>query len=485
MAKNKVSFDDFYSGMYQERWPVLKAALLSEDEDASPSLSESSDFESLERSARVVDLFTQLIGESPSLESKVPKALKALPEFEDALNAAPEMEEQHLISWRNKIIEVAETQGLRMPEDGAYAIDEMIGRARCLLMDHRFAHCGGFSHRHNIGIIGPRASGKSTFLRVLTEEIVVDLAASGEWKKTFVFILDFGAIRPIIESFVEFYHAVVALIIQQMQWQRPHFTKHMRMIQKYFESVTELRNPPVFTKAFIFDPETRDLALALQSVADRLSASWNDSYGLSKWIENVLQLPGRIAKAFGFKKSLVIFDHFETADVTFDGHGSPFKNSDEFVYLIDLLKTATKNTNFIIACRDQERFYTLLPSMTNDNWTNLNDYIELVTMIGMVPNPSEEKQFFVDMAGSNVPLVLTVRDCGGVPSYLKLWTELNEMCDELESGEGDTTELQLFLNAQMQHVLQVLFVTSEGVSEDDFEIEDVRRKATTARKLHV
>ena len=37
MAKNKVSFDDFYSEMYQERWPALKAALLSEDEDkASP-----------------------------------------------------------------------------------------------------------------------------------------------------------------------------------------------------------------------------------------------------------------------------------------------------------------------------------------------------------------------------------------------------------------------------------------------------------------
>ena len=447
------------------------------------NLDESSDFEALEKSAALIDAFTQLLGKT-SIERKVPKATDALPEFAESLNLLPTMEEQQMTIWQQRLLQIAEMQGLGPLGDDLFGVDDMIGSARSLLVDHRFTHGYGFNHRHNIGIIGPRGSGKSTFLRIVAEEAILDLAATGEWKKTFVFILDWAKICSHVENLIEFYQAMVAVTLQQLQWQRPHFSKYLKMIQKHFESVTSLKRPPVLPKTFSYNSETKELALGLQKLTARLSASWNDPAGLTNWVNNIVTFPDQIAKAFGFKTSLLIFDHVDMMDITLSGIESPFQESEEFVYVIDVVKFAARNANFIMACQDQEKFYTILPSMTDDPRSNINDYIRLVSMIGLVPDPHEDKQFYVDIKGFNVPLVITTHHCGGIPAYLHIWDGLNELYErtQAEDGDEDPDELKLLMNVHMEQAIQVLFKWTVNIEEDEFQVTEVRRKAKKSQE---
>ena len=470
----------------QDNGPDADVQEQDQEQQQNTELDESSDFEALEKSAALIDAFTQLLGKT-SLERKVSKATDALPEFAESLNLLPTMEEQQMTMWQHRILEVAETQGLAQLEEDMFGINEMIGRARCLLVDHRFTHNCGFGHRYNIGIIGPRGSGKSTFLRIMTEEAILDLAATGEWKKTFVFILNCARICSHVENYIEFYEAIVAVTFQQLQWQKPHMGKHMKMLQKHFESVTRLKRPPVLPKAFAYNADTKEIAQKLQSITARLSSCWNSKTGLTNWIDNVVTFPDQIGKAFGFRKSLLILDHFDMIDVTLAGIESPFQESEEFVYVIDVVKFAARNANYIVACQDQQRFYTTLPSMTDDPRSNLNDYIHLVSMIGLIPDPHEDKQFYVDIRGFNVPLLLTTHHCGGIPAYLHIWDQLNELYERTQEndGEEDADELKLLMNVHMEQAIQILFRWTIDIEEDEFQVTDVRRKSKKSQEKSV
>ena len=190
------------------------------------------------------------------------------------------------------------------------------------------------------------------------------------------------------------------------------------------------------------------------------------------WVTNVLTLPNEMAKAFGFTKTISILDHVDTADVMISGRPEPFTESRDILCLIDIVKFVAMNDNYIMACQDQSRFYATLPSLSDDTNCNLIDYIELVSMIGIVPY-ADDRQFMVEFAPDRLLYTLTVDACGCIPSYLQLWEELNRLYDEMELKEDDEVkeEERLIFNSHMQHAMQILF----GQAGDAFEVMSARR----------
>ena len=424
------------------------------------------------------DMFKVLLGDT-SIETKIEDGLETLPRFKEVLKTLPSMEGQQGTMWFEKALEFASTQGLESLGDDAFYIDDMIGHARAVLVDRRFNTGTSFSHRHNIGVIGPRQSGKSVFLRVLADEILVDLAATDEWKKTFVFIADLAPVCSLAHDFAEFYNAIVALTFKQLEWQRPHFAKHLKMIQAYFSSIPFLACPPKFTKAFVVEEETRALALKLQKIADTLSALWHDPSGLVQWITNVVTFPSTIAKAFDFTKTLTILDHFDACDVSIVGHPDVFEDSKEVVFLADIFKFVLRIENFILACQDQERFYSILPAISGDENCCLKDHIELVSTIGLVPEQDDARQFLVSFTGETSGYPFTIDACGGVPFFLQIWEELNKMFDDVESDDGDKAEKQISMNAYMQEFMKILFQINTG--DQPFEVTSITRTNRKAK----
>ena len=447
----------------------------SEEKPVKPQRSPGTTHPEIIKAENMDDMFQLLVGES-SIQGKIDNALESLPRYKDALKALPSMEIQQGTEWFEKLLEFAGSQGIEHYGEDTYGIDDMIGHARCLLVDRRFNTGTSFSHRHNIGVIGPRQSGKSTFLSALTEEVLVDLAATDEWKKTFVFIADLNRVCALANDYAEFYHAIVALTCKLLEWQRPHFSKYLGMIQNYFNSITSLNCPPKFSKAFVVSEETRPLSISLQRIADQLSAVWHDPHGLVPWLTSVIAFPSAIAKAFEFRKTLTIMDHFDASDVVVTGSPDRFEDSKEVVFLADVFKFVTKNDNFILACQDQSHFYSILPSISGDVNCTLSD-IELVSTIGLVPNQGDNRQFLVSFTGETSGYPFTVEACGGVPFFLQIWEELHKMYDEVENGDGDSDEKQIQMNAYMQEFMKVLFQITTG--DEKFEVLSITR---TTRK---
>ena len=447
----------------------------SEEKPVRPQRSPGATHPEIIKAENMDDMFQLLVGES-SIQGKIENAFENLPRYKDALKALPSMEIQHGTEWFEKLLEFAGSQGIEHYGDDTYGIDDMIGNARALLVDRRFNTGTSFSHRHNIGVIGPRQSGKSTFLSILTEEVLVDLAATDEWKKTFVFIADLNRVCALANDYAEFYHAIVALTCKLLEWQRPHFSKYLGMIQNYFNSITSLNCAPKFSKAFVVSEETRALSINLQKIADQLAGVWHDPNGLVSWLTSVISFPSAIAKAFDFRKTLTILDHFDASDVVVTGSPDRFEDSKEVAFLADVFKFVTKNDNFILACQDQSHFYSILPSISGDVNCTLSD-IELVSTIGLVPSQGDNRQFLVSFTGETSGYPFTVEACGGIPYFLQIWEELHKLYDEVEKGDGDSDEKQIQMNAYMQEFMKILFQITTG--EEKFEVLSITR---TTRK---
>jgi hypothetical protein len=371
--------------------------------------------------------------------------LEQLPESSDALKQLPFWEQQQLLWWYQRVL----AQELPELDDSSYGVNEMIGQARCLLLEHRLS----VSHRLNIGILGPKLSGKSTFLRVLYNELLLELIATETWKKTFVLVLDFASVAAFVANFVECYRTIVSATFRELRWQRPQLAPHLPIIQAYFESIPLQEYVPPIEKLLRRDELKKPLAADLQGFANELFKVWHQPDALLSWLGNVFLFPRHIAEILGFTKVIVVIDHFDAADVTLIPESTPFPDSPTSISLYDVLKVLLSSVNYIVAAQNESDFCGLLPSGTPELNIDLGGTISLCSTVGLIaPCPDESEQFILTFADDPAPFTLTAAMCGGAPGYLRLWNEFAELASEVESDEDE-----LILLASAQELLGLLF----------------------------
>jgi hypothetical protein len=88
------------------------------------------------------------------------------------------------------------------------------------ITSHRFVAGDNCTHSFNLGIIGPRKSGKSTLLQLYCEQVSLELAAGGDWKHVFMFILDIKDFMPFVHDFEGFYLMLIGALCEQIAFQR-------------------------------------------------------------------------------------------------------------------------------------------------------------------------------------------------------------------------------------------------------------------------
>jgi hypothetical protein len=408
------------------------------------------------------------------VQDALPNAVDSVPAFEDLLTNLPGLEQHQIVRWHQAALAMMAEQGFAPLTPTLLALDEVIAQSRAFLGSHRFPSICGSGYRLNVAIVGPRQSGKSTFLRVLSEEILVDLIVTEEWKKTFVFLLDCKSLVASIDV-VTLYRTIVSMTFRQCHWQAPNLIPHLRMIQGHFESVVTFQNPPQFPRSFTIDDSTRVIAAALHQVGVRLSALWNNPTALLGWLEAVFLFPTEIATVFGFKKSLLLFDHFDLIDFPMFGSPLHFTESPAHVSLPDIIKRVMSRTNFVVSCQDEERFYSLFPSVTKGVESDFQvELISLVDVLHQVDN--EDKQFNLELEGGLVPFVFTVDMSGGIPAYVQVWSEVNAVWDTIASNEGgDTGEPEAILAGRLEELMGMLFVQEQ---DDNLRLEITRCRRT-------
>ena len=311
----------------------------------------------------------------------------------------------------------------------------MIGHARCTIIDHRFISVSGAFYRFNIAITGPKQSGKTTFFKVLTNEVIIDLISTDEWKKTFLFFFDASAILHNIVDVLSLYTSFIDLIFDFLLWQKPIFSSFIPIIKKQFKYVVELKQPPVFPKSFANNEATSKIGLELQEILNRLSSVWNDDKSLSPWVTNIFLLPLHISKIFGFNQMIYFIENLDVLDFEVSpSDTSNFCNSQESVNYFAVLEFVLSNSNFVV---DSDKLKSA----------------EFITTIDLMrPTKYQNNQFIIELEDVEEKLILNAESCGGVPAFISDWNEINDDCDNVVGNEDEDqkfmiiSKLQLFTN---------------------------------------
>jgi hypothetical protein len=293
------------------------------------------------------------------------------------------------------------------------------------------------------------------------QQLLLDLLASGAWKRTFVFGVD---VAQISTDPLGLYRSIVGLVFKFIAAQLPLAAPHTVALVGTFEAV--VGGTPLLPKSFCTSPDFRPLVPALRRLLGTFSELFRGGRPLAEWVSHTLRLPTLVADVFGFRNCIFVVDHLDLADVTLSDC-PPFDNEGMNVLVIEHFKEAMSGASFIAACRDLRAIANLFPAVAEEG-TDLTEGLRVVLTLDIAA-PKDAVNEFVIILDDDVEfqLVLTAKHFGGCPAFLKWWKEMNEYADLIDkatANQGDVDELRLFLNGLAGNVVKQLFVTPDGAA---------------------
>ena len=377
------------------------------------------------------DLFSKIVGESNVDAPKMWEAVKHLrKERRESLPMFANMNDLEMTSlcdWMTHGLSTLESIHLPRVTDEYFAYNSLVTKARNVIAQHRKAMPGGTCYHFRIGIVGPPRSGKSSFLSLLGEELMCDLLVTDSFKRTFIMILDCSQLSPLVNDEKQFYHAVVQTTIHCLRWQAPHLRGKLDMLQKFFESVTDVVRYPRFPGSYSNASDDKVCKGRYQKIANDLCDLWRDERRKSGWYMAVSMFPTFLAQAVGFKNVVFLIDHFDEIDVDAPTNGH-FSNARDRVALSDIMKLTLQQNNFIVSCRNEQKLYNVLATseIVPGFFCDATAGIEYITSdIGdECPCQGDKTVFALEIAGQDETLEVYRDDLGNYPAYVRHWKHL-------------------------------------------------------------
>ncbi|OHT02614.1 hypothetical protein TRFO_07027 [Tritrichomonas foetus] len=347
---------------------------------------------------------------------------------------------------------------------GLFLENEIHEYVKKVVLGHRFISGNGALHRLNIGIIGPTKSGKSTLLYLLSQELLLDLIVCDDWKKSFIFPMNFNQIASKIEKYKEFYLEMIQNICFALVKQKPTLQKWISSIKKYYESLIDKPIPLILSKSCMINKYILNIQNKLMEVGSFVNNAWNTPSGFEWWYTLIFELPSLISSVLGFEKTIYIIDNLEKCDLTLEPH-KPFNSTSQVVILSEHVKNALSRNDYIFACHNMEYMYSMLPSIDNDG-IDLFSTTDFVTTNGISTDIVEnDPPLLMILDTEELPFVMKGCDCDGVPNYILLWKDLNQMIDEMEGMKEETDEFDdahYFAVSHAQAMLNHMFFDEDA-----------------------
>ncbi|KAK8860942.1 hypothetical protein M9Y10_012634 [Tritrichomonas musculus] len=369
----------------------------------------------------------------------------------------------------------------------------------------------GACYHFNHAIVGPRQSGKSTFLSFLAHELLFELVATESIKKYFIVNFDLSKCIMHVHNPELFFHDVVDITMRSLQWNCPCYTPYIHSLTSFFKSITDdsneidpdsfTRQPPFVPPAFKLNPDFQYVASSFQSIANQMTTLWNNDEKYMEWMLRVLLFPESIAKAAGIKQMIYFVDDIELTDVELESsNGNHFKAFNGCIFLADLFKLVLSNGNFFVSCQNQDDFYKFIVPISDD--LGPSEFLKKIKMLSTLnliniskqnQNQEEETEnlyldkvisvFIDDDDDDEIPINFSVNHTGGIPIFVFLWKEINQLFDEFEQceeGSEEFHELYLTIINQASELLIRLFLTQDGENiPESLDIRDVKRSSSS------
>jgi hypothetical protein len=385
--------------------------------------------------------------------------------------------------WRyhDEIIKIVQQEGFYAEVGELHCGELLAGRAESFIANHRSKSAIGPMHFFQAAITGPPHSGRSTYLGLITESLLLSLMATDTWKRTFVFVADavklFHASDP-----TQLYQAMIRHLFALFRAQAPHVIQFLPQIEAAFLGLVEATTRPgqlFFPRKLTKETTNRALVTELTRIADLLIAAWFDSGGLQTWAKCLVYLPHWLATAFGFTEIIYVFDHFDCAWIQVCPM-YPFEDSTEMAPIDEYLKAAMLTSSYIVSAKSSEELVATLEK-GKQNGVGLDIATEYVTLVDFVEHPVYgDAELLIAIGEKHAPLRLGSECCGGVPLFLAKWEDVNKAVDALMAVEKEAPDFQDLLCEAIcaaEQLLVLIFGSTVDPLNADyaFDIEDVRR----------
>ena len=406
------------------------------------------------------------------------------PDSQSFLGESFKLEESQQERYYTSIMKAVDEYEMFPEAEQLIGVTEMRQRAREIINAHRTVGASGVSYHFKTAIVGTPKSGKTTFLRILLQELLVDVVATDSWKKTFVFPVDMS--RVIDEDPTLMFKKWVEYVFAQLRAQVPAMLEYLPSIEKCFAGLMETKGTAVLPRKLTAVLEHRKLASELQRILSNMAANWYDSTALVPWWTSVIMLPNMLANAFGFKTIVSICDHFD--ETSMEIHPSyPFEGSPHIAFLSEIWKYCVNQGSCIFGVRRTPEFMRLLDAIDDFSF-DMSNYVDYYNMYNIIKEVKyQDKEIVVEFDESNELLKIYASICAGVPNYLTKWYELNEEFDELDVLDSKSVEYEeklCFVMTKAESLISMVYLSQgeDGVWTnplDNFSVADVRRRCAS------
>ena len=353
-----------------------------------------------------------------------------------------------------------------------------------VIENHRFVSFGEASYSMKCHVVGPRKSGKTTFLRLFSHRLVNEFAKTGTMYKKFIVPFDMKLLSTSLTNYSQYYSDMVDIVCRALALQKPLLERIIKTEVKPFLLSVMRSEPPVFKKSLLYQHESKEFFNNVQAIGELLNLFWNDSQCLTQWYTNVSYLPNLIGSAAGYEETFYIIDNFDYCDQCFLP-SERFADSDEQIFVSEYFKFALMNSSFIAACEDESKLYQLLTDVED---TFPSNQYEFLSMEEIQSDAAKDEIIIVQIDGIKQQLTLKPEICAGIPAYIAVWngiTEIIKNVDKLaDQKNGEYEDTKLLASAQAQRFIQMAYVIDDTAEKplDHIIVTDLRLKKSNESK---
>ncbi|OHT05956.1 hypothetical protein TRFO_26091 [Tritrichomonas foetus] len=318
------------------------------------------------------------------------------------------------------------------------------------------------SNLHTV-IVGPRFSGKTTFLRSVFLDTLVFLVNTGSFKSTFVIPFDSRANPNWMDSIENIYLFISSIVIDSLIVQRVDLELFRHSLPNSFKNLLTVNEVKKLPKPISAQDYLRRPMNAVDNLLKNLFALYH-SNEKAQFLKEVCNLPSTIGSIFEFDSSLIIFDHLDLCNVKIND-----------VSFLPLLVDSISRNQFLVSVEDTYEFEKII-SVNKDNWWRFQKVSVTDTCASQYSDTEIEVVFEEGPTNSN-NIHITADSCGGCPTFVsrfdsivKGFHKLNQITSPIKHNEKAVT-----LTAKIGTLIDLLtsFFDQQGNKEEIPQIKTV------------
>lgn len=441
------------------------------EEEKSPNAEEEEEEEERDEKSIFVSMF------EPSIAKAIDSTMNAIATKEKEFISEVFNAEQKQISWWLTEMQSIVNSEIADSTNSNYAhVDELVSSAKSFVENHKIQIGSGFIHNFQAALLGEGKSGKSTYLSILSREILLNLATSGEWKNTFIIPINMGSICINKTNDSEIYNAdpdilftrIVKHTMKLAAIQSPFLRFDIKRIEEAFCRVVTKSPMARLPSHILQDTPLAHVLPAIQNLIEKYYHTYRDLTQLHMWIDTTIAFPVIFSRILGFERAIWLIDDTDLCDYEImpSEENHIFELSTLNRNVSEALKVVIELSPYIITGKDTDKLQNILPQTseyTANNYTNT----EFIPICDFVQNPRKLAPIVVSLNELKQPVSVTTQACCGIPAFLSQLYQLHSLIDDrdqLEEGSYDREELDAEIETFAEEVVSNLFAFETSIS---------------------